>query len=148
MTRASSRIVGKFTEQLCCLQKNLCCFPCRYCNTEWYHFKFCTRKHHKNNNANMWPYMRKSGIWDKHTISAMHIFLYLRSKICQSPDFITSMSKNLSSNCYRRLRRLVVSYKGKISLHFDLPRLYSCCRRSLLLKVIIRICVHGLSEYS
>ena len=32
--------------------------------------------------------------------------------------------------CYRRLRRLAVSYNGKISLHFDLPSLYSCHARS------------------
>ena len=32
-----------------------------------------------------------------------------------SPDFVISMSKNPSSNSYRHLRRLVVSYKGEIA---------------------------------
>ena len=41
--------------------------------------------------------------------------------------------------CYC-LRRLVMSYKGKINLHFDPPSLYSCHVRSPLLREIIRIC--------
>ena len=39
----------------------------------------------------------------------------------------------------------MVSYKG---LYFDLPRLYSCRVRSLLLRVLIRIPARGLSRYS
>ena len=54
------------------------------------------------------------------------MFLVPQVKICQSPDSVIPMSKNPSSNSYRRLWRLVVSYKAEISLHFDLPSLYSC----------------------
>ena len=75
-------------------------------------------------------------------------FLVPKVKICQSPDFVVSMSKNPSFNYYRRLRRLVVSYKGEISLHFDLPSLYSCCVRSPLLRTLIGIRARGLSRYS
>ena len=75
-------------------------------------------------------------------------FLVAQVQICQSPDFVISMSNNPSSNCSRRLRRLVVSYKGEISLHFDPPSLYSCRVRSPLLREIIRIRARGLSRYS
>ena len=75
-------------------------------------------------------------------------FLVAQVQICQSPDFVISMSNNPSSNCSRCLRRLVVSYKGKISLHFDPPSLYGCRIRSPLLREIIRIRAHGLSSYS
>ena len=44
----------------------------------------------------------------------------------QSQVFVIFMSKRLSTNLCRLLRRLTVSYKGEISLHFDLPSLYSC----------------------
>ena len=37
-------------------------------------------------------------------------FLVPRVKNCQSSDFVIYMSKNLSTNCYRRLRRLGVTY--------------------------------------
>ena len=49
------------------------------------------------------------------------------------------MPKNLSTNLCRRLRRLTVSYKGEISLHFDLPSLYSWRTRNPLLWALIRI---------
>ena len=80
--------------------------------------------------------------------SAQCAFLVPQAKNCQSPDFVISMSNNPSSNCCCRLWRLVVSYKGKISLHFDLPSLYSCLARSPLLRALIRIPAHGLSRYS
>ena len=73
------------------------------------------------------------------------LFSVSQVKECQSPGFVISMSKNPSFNCYR-LWRLVVSYKGKISLYFDLPSLYSCCTQSLLLRALIRIHACGLSR--
>ena len=48
-------------------------------------------------------------------------FLVAKVKICQSPDFVIYVSNNPSSNCCRHLRRLIVLYKGEISLHFDPP---------------------------
>ena len=58
---------------------------------------------------------------------------------CQSPVFVIFMSKNHSSNLRRHLRRLTVSYKGEIRLHFDPHSLYSCRTRSPLLWALIRI---------
>ena len=75
-------------------------------------------------------------------------FLVPQVKNYESPNFVTSVSKNPFSNYYRRLWRLAVSYKGEISLHFDLPSLYSCRTRSPLLRAIIRIPTCGLSRYS
>ena len=37
-------------------------------------------------------------------------FLVPQVKNCQTSDFVISMSNNPSTNCYRRLRRLKVSY--------------------------------------
>ena len=51
----------------------------------------------------------------------------------QSPIFVIFMSKSLSTNLCCCLQRLTVSYKDEISLHFDLPSLYSCRIRRLLL---------------
>ena len=79
---------------------------------------------------------------------AQCVFLVGQVQICQSPDFVISMSDNPSSNCSRHLRRLVVSYKGEISLRFDPPSQYSRRVRSLLLRKIIRIRTCGLSSYS
>ena len=42
-------------------------------------------------------------------------FLVPRVKNCQNSDFVISMSNNPSTNCYRWLRRLNVSFKGEIS---------------------------------
>ena len=42
-------------------------------------------------------------------------FLVPRVKNCQTSDFVISMSNNPSTNCYRWLRRLNVSFKGEIS---------------------------------
>ena len=49
-------------------------------------------------------------------------FLVPLVRNCQSSDFVIYMSKNLSSNCYRRLRRLVITYQGEISLYLQAPR--------------------------
>ena len=49
-------------------------------------------------------------------------FLVAQVKNCLSSDFVISMSKNLSSNRYCRLQRLVLSYKDKISLYSQAPR--------------------------
>ena len=65
----------------------------------------------------------------------------------QSPVFVIFMSKNLSTNLCRRLRRLTVSYKGEISLHFDVPSLYSCRTQSPLLRVLIRILYLGIARF-
>ena len=46
---------------------------------------------------------------------------------------------NNPSNCCRCLRRLVVLYKDKKSLHFDPPSRPSCRTRSPLLSALIRI---------
>ena len=66
-------------------------------------------------------------------------FLVVQVKICQSPDFVIYMSNNPSSNCCHCLRRLIMLYKGEISLHFDPPSRPSCRTRSPLLWVLIRI---------
>ena len=63
-------------------------------------------------------------IWENPPYRDQHVFCILRVvvpqvKLCQSPDFVISMSNHRSSNCYHRLRRLVVSCKGKLSLLFD-----------------------------
>ena len=63
----------------------------------------------------MWPDLGKPSMWDQCTICAI-----LQVKNCQIPDFVISISKNPSSNCYRCLRRLGMSCKGEICLHFDL----------------------------
>ena len=90
------------------------------------------------------PPPNKTLIRDPRTIRAMHDFS--SSGRNQSPDFIIYMSNN--PNCCRCLLRLVVLNKGEISLHFDLPSQHNCRTRSLLLWVLIRIPVSGLSRYS
>ena len=94
----------------------------------------------------MWPYLRKPGISDPHAISAMHIFSTLGWNY-QSPVFVIFMWKNLSTNLCCHLRRLVVSYKGETSLHFDLPSLYSCCVRTLLLRQFPRAGYLGTARF-
>ena len=69
-------------------------------------------------------------------------------EIHQSPDSVIYMSNNPSSNCCCHLRRLVVLYKGEISLHFDLPSQHSCCTQSPLLWGLIIIPTSRLSRYS
>ena len=66
-------------------------------------------------------------------------FQYLRSKNV-SLVFVVFVSKNLSANLRCRLRRLIVSSKGEISLQFDLPSLYSY-------HTLIRIPAPGLSRF-
>ena len=83
-------------------------------------------------------------IWENppygiRTQFAQCAFLVALVEICQSPDFVTYMSNNPSSNCCRLLRRLVVLYEGEISLHFDPPSWHSCRTRSPLLWAVIRI---------
>ena len=96
---------------------------------------------------NMWPDLRKHSVCNPHMIRAMRVFSISDPNMLKSIFFI-SMSNNPSSNCSCRLQRLVVSYKGEISLHFDPPSLYSCRVRSPLLREIIRIRARGLSSYS
>ena len=70
---------------------------------------------------------------------AQCVFLVAQVEMFQSPDFVTYMSNNPSSNCCRLLRRLAVLYEGEISLHFDSPSRHSRRTRSLLLWAVIRI---------
>ena len=73
-------------------------------------------------------------------------FLVPWVKNCQSPVYvILFMSNNLSTNLSRHLQRVNIS---EISLHFNLPSLYSCRTWSLLLRVLISIPARGLSRYS
>ena len=70
-------------------------------------------------------------------------------KNCQTSNFVVAMSKNLSSNCCHRLRRLGVSYQGEVSFTYrrlDLPSRCSCRARSPLLWAFIRIRASGLSR--
>ena len=89
----------------------------------------------------------RHGMSQERASSAMCAFSTSGQKM-SSRVFVIFMSKNLSTNLYRHLRRLTVSYKGEISLHFDLPGLYSCCIWSLLLWALIKIPASGLSRYS
>ena len=75
-------------------------------------------------------------------------FLVPQVKNCQTSNFVVAMSKNLSSNCCHRLRRLGISYQGKISLYrrLDLPSRCSCRAWSPLLWALIRIRASGLSR--
>ena len=70
--------------------------------------------------------------------SAMRAFSISGQK-CLSRVFVIFISENLSTNLCQHLRRLNVSYNGEISLHFDLPSLYSSCTQSPLLWALIRI---------
>ena len=89
-------------------------------------------------------------IWQNpaYEIRAQCAFFSTWGKKCRSWVFVIFMSKNLSTNLCHRLWRLTVSYKGEISLHFDLPSLYSCRTRSPLLWALIRIPASRLSRYS
>ena len=85
------------------------------------------------------------------TLSNAHMaqcaFLASTVKKYQSPIFVIFMSKNPSTNCCHRLRRVNVSYQSKISLHFNLPSQYSCRTRSLLLWALIRISYLGTARF-
>ena len=74
-----------------------------------------------------------------HALFAQCMLLVPQVKKCQSWVFVIYMPKNLSTNLCRRLRRLTVSYKGEVSLHFNLPSLYSYRTRSLLLWALVRL---------
>ena len=75
-------------------------------------------------------------------------FLVPQVENCLSLVFVIFMSKNLSTNLCRRLWRVNVSYQGEISLHFDLPSLYSCRTWNPLLRALIRIPARRLSRHS
>jgi predicted RNA methylase len=79
---------------------------------------------------------------------AQSTFLVAQVEICQSPHFVIYMSSNPSSNCSHHLRRLVGSYHGEISLHFDPPSLYSRRVQIPLLREIIKIRARGLPRYT
>ena len=49
-------------------------------------------------------------------------FLVSQVENCQSPVFVIFMSKNLSTNYCYSLRRVNISYQGKISLYVQAPR--------------------------
>ena len=85
-------------------------------------------------------YVTRSGkpsVKDPCVIRTMHIFSSSDQNLSKS-RFVVSKSNNPSSNCSRRLWRLVVRYKGKISLHFNPPSLYCCRTRSPLLREFLR----------
>ena len=82
--------------------------------------------------------MEKPGIWDPHASRAMCVYSTSSQKMPRL-SFCHIHAKEPSTNLCRCLRRLTVSYKGKTSLYFDLPNLYSCRTQSLLLWVLIRI---------
>ena len=84
----------------------------------------------------------------QNTHMAQCAFLASQVKKYRSPVFVIFMSKNLLTNCCHQLRRVDVSYQGEISLHFDLPSLYDCRTRSLLLWALIGIPASRLSRYS
>ena len=80
---------------------------------------------------------------------AQRAFLVPQVKNCQTSNFVVAMSKNLSSNCCHRLRRLGVSYQGEVSFTYrrlDLPSRCSCRARSPLHWGLIRIRTSGLSR--
>ena len=91
--------------------------------------------------------LRENPAYGIRTLFAQCAFLVARVEICQSPDFVIYMSNNPSSNCCRLLRRLVVLYKGEISLHFDLPSRHSHRTRSPLLWAVIRILYLGTARF-
>ena len=73
-------------------------------------------------------------------------FLVPQVKICRSPVYvILFISKNLSINLCHHLRRVNLNYQGEISLHFDLPSLYSCRTQTPLLRALIWLPAHRLS---
>ena len=91
--------------------------------------------------------LRENLAYGIRALFAQCAFLVTQVEIYQSPDFVIYMSNNPSSNCFRRLRRLVDLYKGEISLHFDPPSRPSCCTRSPLLWALIRILHLGTARF-
>ena len=82
--------------------------------------------------------LRENPAYGIRVLFVQYAFLVAQVEICQSPDFVIYMSNN-PPNCCRLLRRLVVLYKGEISLHFDPPSRHSRRTRSPLLWALIRI---------
>ena len=85
-------------------------------------------------------------IWENlaychNTHMAKCMLLVPQVKKCQIK--FLSYSCNLFTDLCRRLRRVCITYQGEISLHFNLPSLYSCRTWSPLLRVLIRIPAHG-----
>ena len=54
--------------------------------------------------------LRENPAYGINTQVVQCAFLVHQVKNCQTSDFVISMSNNPSTNCYRRLRRLNVSY--------------------------------------
>ena len=62
--------------------------------------------------------------------------------------FLVDLKMVRNHYLYRCLRRVNVSYQSELSLHFDLPSLFSCRTQSPLLRASIRIPACGLSRHS
>ena len=84
------------------------------------------------------------------------VFLVPQVKICQSPIFVIFMSKNLSTNLCRRLRRINIGYQDERSLHFDLPNLpytepiakgTTQVHEGLGQLVMVGVAIHGSAHY-
>ena len=65
---------------------------------------------HPVNNYNICDRLRENPAYGINAQVAQCSFLVARVKNCQTSDFVISMSNNPSTNCYRRLQRLNVSY--------------------------------------
>ena len=97
-----------------------------------------------------WLYVTRLGkpsVRDPRVICAMRNFSSSGRNLSKS-RFCRYVSNNPSSNCCCCLWRLVVLYKGEISLHFDPSNRHSCCTRSPLLWALIGIPTSRLSRCS
>ena len=75
-------------------------------------------------------------------------FLVAQVEYCQSPVFVIFMSKNLSTNCYHRIRRVDVSYQGEIKLYLQALRSTLTQQLPYTKPVAKGIPARGLSRYS
>ena len=72
-----------------------------------------------NNNNSSWKVIYDSLREIRHMGSACNVVPQVEK--CQNPVLVIFISKNPSTNLCCCLQRLLVSSKGEISLHFDLP---------------------------
>ena len=69
----------------------------------------------------LWPDLRKPSMSRKRASRAMRFFSISGRKLSKS-SFAIFMSKNLSTNYSRSLRRVNISYQDEISLYLQAPR--------------------------
>ena len=74
-----------------------------------------TSKEIQNEMITICDRLRENPAYGINAQVAQCAFLVPRVKNCQTSDFVISMSNNPSTNCYRWLRRLNVSFNGEIS---------------------------------